>query len=154
MQCVSLSFDINLFLSDCVCLFIGGRKSKRATSLSSTAAGLLRDFLKSSSGALNFKKSLCRQGIGFRRCCFRSFASAHCMSAVLRKTTDPYVAVHFRNVCPGEARSSTLHRPVGQRSARLATPHRQDRHGLHSALAPLRPHQTCRERGKASPCAL
>ena len=95
---------------------------QKATSLSSTAAGLLRDFLKSSSGALNFKKSLCRQGIGFRRCCFRSFASAHCMSAVLRKTTAPYVAVHFRNVCPGEARSSTLHRPVGQRSAARHSP--------------------------------
>mgnify|MGYP004672197053 FL=1 len=43
---------------------------------------------------------------------------------------------------------------LSAREARLATPHRQDRHGLHSALAPLRPHQTCRERGKASPCAL
>lgn len=95
---------------------------QKATSLSSTAAGLLRDFLKSSSGALNFKKSLCRQGIGFRRCCFRSFASAHCMSAVLRKTTAPYVAVHFRYVCPGEARSSTLHRPVGQRSTARHSP--------------------------------
>lgn len=27
------------------------------------------------------------------------------------------VIVHVRNVCPGEARSSTLHRPCGQRSA-------------------------------------
>ncbi len=36
-------------------------------SLSSTAAGILRDFFKSSSGALYFKKSLRRQGIGFRR---------------------------------------------------------------------------------------
>ena len=35
--------------------------------LSSTAAGLLRDFFKSSSGALYFKKSLRQQGIGFRR---------------------------------------------------------------------------------------
>ena len=35
--------------------------------LSSTAVGLLRDFFKSSSGALYFKKSLRRQGIGFRR---------------------------------------------------------------------------------------
>ena len=39
------------------------------------------------------------------------------MSAVLRKTTAPIVAAHFRNVCLGEARSSTLHRPFGQRSA-------------------------------------
>ena len=44
-----------------------GRKSERVAILSSTAAGLLRDFFKSSSGALNFKKSLRRQGIGFRR---------------------------------------------------------------------------------------
>lgn len=43
---------------------------------------------------------------------------------------------------------------LAAREARLATPHRQDRHGLHYAFAPLRPHQTCRERGKASPCAL
>ena len=94
-----------------------GRKSARVASLSSAAAGLLRDFLKSSSRALYFKKSLRRQGIGFRRCLFRSFASAHCMSAVLRKTTAPAVTVQFRNVCLGEARSSTLHRPCGQRSA-------------------------------------
>ena len=40
------------------------------------------------------------------------------------------------------------------REARLATPHRQDRHGLHYADATLRPHQTCRERGKASPCVV
>ena len=38
------------------------------------------------------------------------------------------------------------------REARLATPYGQDRHGHHSADAPLRPRQTCRERGKASPC--
>lgn len=44
------------------------RKSERVASLSSTAAGLLRDFFKSSSRALNFKKSLRRQGISFRRC--------------------------------------------------------------------------------------
>ena len=44
-----------------------GRKSERVASLSSAAAGLLRDFFKSSSGALNFKESLRRQGIGFRR---------------------------------------------------------------------------------------
>jgi len=44
-----------------------GRKSERVASLSSTAAGLLRDSFKSSSGALYFKKSLRRQGIGFRR---------------------------------------------------------------------------------------
>lgn len=31
------------------------------------------------------------------------------------------------------------------REARLATPYGQDRHGLHSAFAPLRPHQTCRK---------
>ena len=92
-------------------------KSERDASLSSTAADLLRDFFKSSSGALNFKKSLRRQGIGYRRCCFRPFASAHCMSAVLRKTTEPVGSVHFRNVCLGEARPSTLHRPYGQRSA-------------------------------------
>ena len=48
----------------------GGRKSKRVASLSSAAAGLLRDFFKSSSEALNFKESLRRQGIGFRRCFF------------------------------------------------------------------------------------
>lgn len=40
---------------------------------------------------------------------------------------------------------------LAAREARLATPYRQDRHGLHSAYAPLRPHQTCRERGKAPP---
>ena len=117
IRCVGLFSDRNLFLLNAVNPLKDGRKSKRATSLSSTAAGLLRDFFKSSSGALNFKKSLRRQGIGFRRCLFRPFASAHCMSAVLRKTTAPYVSVHFRNVCLGEARSSTLHRPVGQRSA-------------------------------------
>ncbi len=47
-----------------------GRKSERVASLSSAAAGLLRDCFKSSSGALYFKKSLRRQGIGFRRCLF------------------------------------------------------------------------------------
>ena len=47
-----------------------GRKSERVASLSSTAAGLLREFFKSSSGALNFKESLRRQGIGFRRWLF------------------------------------------------------------------------------------
>jgi len=40
---------------------------------------------------------------------------------------------------------------LAAREARLATPYGQDRHGLHSANAPLRLHQTCRERGKASP---
>ena len=42
------------------------------------------------------------------------------------------VTVHFRNVCPGEARSSTLQRPVGHRSAA--------RHSLWAGLArsPLR----------------
>ena len=34
---------------------------------------------------------------------------------------------------------------LAAREARLATPYGQDRHGLHSALAPLRPHQTCRK---------
>lgn len=40
---------------------------------------------------------------------------------------------------------------LAAREARLATPYGQDRHGLHYASAPLRPHQTCRKRGKASP---
>lgn len=43
---------------------------------------------------------------------------------------------------------------LAAREARLATPYGQDRHGLHSADAPLPPHQTCRERGKASPCVV
>ena len=38
-----------------------------------------------------------------------------------------FVTVHFRNVCLGEARSSTLHRPCGQRSAA--------RHSLWAGLA-------------------
>lgn len=75
------------------------------------------------------------------------------MSAVLRKTTEPVGSVHFRNVCLGEARSSTLHRPCGQRrAARHSLWAGQAR--LHYASAPLRPHQTCRERGKASPCVV
>lgn len=129
------------------------RKSESSASLSSTAAGLLRDFFKSSSGALNFKKSLRRQGIGFRRCLFRSFASAHYMSAVLRKTTAP--------TSPSTSAMSVRERLVhpcftglAAREARLATPCGQDRHGLHYDFAPLRPHQTCRERGKASPCVV
>ena len=77
-------------------------------SLSSAVAGLLRDFFKFSSGALNFKKSLRRQGIGFRRCFFRSFASAHSMSAVLRKTTEPIGSVHFRNVYFGRGTDSIM----------------------------------------------
>ena len=114
--CVGSLFNFSIVQT--LPLFLERRPEvQRVASLSSTAAGLLRDFFKSSSGALYFKKSLRRQGIGFRRCLFRPFASAHCMSAVLRKTTAPYVSVHFRNVCLGEARSSTLHRPVGQRSA-------------------------------------
>ena len=32
---------------------------------------------------------------------------------------------------------------LAAREARLATPYGQDRHGLHYAYAPLRPHQTC-----------
>ena len=34
---------------------------------------------------------------------------------------------------------------LAAREARLATPYRQDRHGLHYADAPLRPHLTCRK---------
>ncbi len=43
---------------DAVCLSSDGRKSERAASLSSEAAGLLRDFFKHSSKALVFKNSL------------------------------------------------------------------------------------------------
>lgn len=125
---MGLFSDRNLFLLNAVNPLKDGRKSKRATSLSSTAAGLLRDFLKSSSGALNFKKSLCRQGIGFRRCCFRSFASAHCMSAVLRKTTEPVGSVHFLNVVR-ERLVQPRFTGLSAREARLATPYGQDRHG-------------------------
>ena len=120
----------------------GGRKSESVASLSSAAAGLLRDFFKSSSRALYFNKSLRRQGIGFRRCLFISFASAHCMSAVLRKTTAPSspstsaMSVRERLVHP-------CFTGLAAREARLATPYGQDRHGLHSAYVPLRPHQTC-----------
>ncbi len=151
VQCVVLSTYFNLFLSNSVCLFIDCRKSERVASLSSTAAGLLRDFFKPSSGALNFKKSLRRQGIGYRRYLFRPFASAHWMSSVLRKTTAPYVAVHFLNVVR-ERLVPPRFTGLSAREARLATPYGQDRHGLHYAPAPLRPHQTCRKRGKASPC--
>ena len=35
---------------------------------------------------------------------------------------------------------------LAAREARLATPYGQDRHGFHSAYAPLRPHQTCRRK--------
>lgn len=35
---------------------------------------------------------------------------------------------------------------LAAREARLATPYWQDRHGLHYAYAPLRPHQTCRRK--------
>ena len=35
---------------------------------------------------------------------------------------------------------------LSAREARLATPYGQDRHGLHYAYAPLRPHQTCRRK--------
>ena len=107
----------------CPCTLKDGRKSKRVASLSSAAAGLLRDFFKSSSGALNFKKSLRRQGIGFRRCLFRSFASAHWMSAVLRKATAPS--------SPSTSAMSVWERLVhprftglAAREARLATPYK------------------------------
>ena len=61
-----------------------------------------------------------------------------------------FVTVHFRNVCLGEAVHPRF-TGLSAREARLATPYGQDRHGLHYASAPLRPHQTCRKRGKASP---
>lgn len=148
---MGLFSDRNLFLLNAVNPLKDGRKSKRATSLSSTAAGLLRDFLKSSSGALNFKKSLCRQGIGFRRFLFRSFASAHWMTAVLRKTTAP-TSASTSAMSVWERLVHPRFTGLAAREARLATPYGQDRHGLHYAGAPLRPHQTCRKRGKASPC--
>ena len=94
-----------------------GRKSERVASLSSTAAGLLRDFFKSSSEALYFKKSLRRQGIGFRRYFFLIVRIRSLDVSGIAEDDGSFVTVHFRNVCPGEARSSTLHRPCGQRSA-------------------------------------
>lgn len=64
------------------------------------------------------------------------------------------VTVHFRNVCSGEARSSTLHRPDGQRSAA--------RHSLWAGQArtPLRYRSIAsapdlpEKRGKAPPCVV
>lgn len=146
--CVGSLFNFSIVQT--LPLFLERRPEvQRVASLSSTAAGLLRDFFKSSSGALNFKKSLRRQGIGFRRCRFRSFAYAHCISAVLQKTTIP--------ASPSTSAMSVRERLVhprftglAAREARLATPYGQDRYGLHYAYAPLRPRQTCR-RGKASP---
>ncbi len=58
---------------DAVCLSSDGRKSERAASLSSEAAGLLRDFFKPSSGALDFKNSLRR--LGKARCALSSSRS-------------------------------------------------------------------------------
>ena len=112
-----------------------GRKSERVASLSSTAAGLLRDSFKSSSGALNFKKSLRRQGIGFRRCFFQSFASAHSMSAVLRKTTEPVGSVHFRNVYLG--RGSFIHASQALRPEKRGSPLPMGRTGTDSITLPL-----------------
>ena len=51
-----LSPNINLFRQIPFVSLIDGRKSERVASLSNTAVGLLRDFFKSSSKALNFKK--------------------------------------------------------------------------------------------------
>ena len=128
-----------------------GRKSERVASLSSAAAGLLRDFFMSSSGALYFKKSLRRQGIGFRRCLFlivliRSLdIQRYCgRRRLLSSPSTSAMSVWERLVHP---RFTGL----AAREARLATPYGQDWHGLHYADAPLRPHQTCRKRGKASP---
>lgn len=112
-----------------------GRKSERVASLSSTAAGLLRDSFKSSSGALNFKESLRRQGIGFRRCFFQSFASAHSMSAVLRKTTEPVGSVHFRNVYLG--RGSFIHASQALRPEKRGSPLPMGRTGTDSITLPL-----------------
>lgn len=127
------------------------RKSERVASLSSTAAGLLRDFFKSSSRALNFKKSLRRQGISFRRCVIdRSHPLTVCQRYCGRRLSLSAPSTFAMFVW--ERLVHPRFTGLTAREARLATPYGQDRHGHHSADAPLRPRQTCRERGKASPC--
>lgn len=147
---VGLSSHFNLFHQISFVSFIDGRKSERAASLSSTAAGLLRDFFKSSSRALNFKKSLRRQGIGRA-----DVSSDHshpltvCQRYCVRRRLLPSPSTFAMSVW--ERLVHPRFTGLSAREARLATPYGQDRHGLHSADAPLRPHRTCRKRGKASP---
>ena len=121
-----------------------GRKSERVASLSSAAAGLLRDFFKSSSGALHFKKSLRRQGIGFRRCpSDRSRPLTGCQRYCGRRRLLASPSTFAMSIT--ERLVNPRFTGLAAREARLATPYGQDWHGLHYADAPLRPHQTCRK---------
>ena len=71
--------------------------------------------------------SLRRQGIGFRRWFFLIVRIRSLDVSGIAEDDGSFVTVHFCNVCLGEARSSTLHRPCGQRSAA--------RHSLWAGLA-------------------
>ncbi len=131
-----------LFPSNPVSLFISGRKSKTPPALAaqprafSVISSSLRAKLSTSRNHSTGKVSAIADVVsnrshpltGYQRYCGRRQSpSAPSTSAM---------SVRERLVPP---RFTGL----AAREARLATPYEQDRHGLHSANAPLRPHQTC-----------
>ena len=150
VMCVGASSDFNLFPSNHVCHLIDGRKSEEPPAL----AAQLRAFSVISS-SLRAELSTSRN---------HSVGKVSAFADVSSDRSHPLTGC--QRYCG--RRRLLRHRPLPQclfwerlvhprftgltaREARLATPYGQDRHGLHYAGAPLRPHQTCLKRGKATP---
>lgn len=147
--CVGSLFNFSIVRT--LPLFLERRPEvQRVASLSSTAAGLLRV-----SSSLRAELSTSRNHSVGKVSAFADESSdrSHPLTVCQR-----YCGRRLSLSAPSTSAMSVRERLVHPRfkglsaiEARLDTPYGQDRYGLHHAYAPLRPRQTCRENGKASP---